>query len=379
MSDKMTFYCKVCYVHVFPFASLSDCDFFNMFKYIDSNLVQLIYNVKLANLEVSDNICNHKYVQNHCNYTSLHSFSKLLKQNKSEFYLSLIHFNMRSLPKNLHKIEDFLLCSNALPKIIAISETKLNASKVCNVNLNNYSFLHNDSITQVGGVGLYVHSNIKYLIRKDLLIDLEGCKNLWIEIITPPNKKNMIILVLYRHFYCNVNLFQDKLFSILKAISYKYTIHGGININLLKWKSNIQTSNYMNELHSAGAVLAIDKPTRLTNTSATIDHIYTNNLLNNVPVGILIYEVSDHLPVYIVFKDIITQKQQNHMYRDINNFNINTYKEEMFEKLKSYIKTLHDNQNFLYHNFADIFCNLLNCHAPLRQSSCKNLRFINKP
>ena len=171
----------------------------------------------------------------------------------------------------------------------------------------------------------------------------------------------MIISVIYRHSYCNVDLFQDKLFSVLKAISsYKYTICGDINIDLLKWESNIQTSNYMNELYSAGAVLAIDKPTRLTNTSATlIDHIYTNNLLNNVPVGILIYEVSDHLPVYIVFKDIITQKQQNHMYRDIKNFNIDTYREEMFEKLnKSYIKTLHDNQNFLYHillKFSVIF------------------------
>ena len=58
-----------------------------MFKDIDSNLVQLIDNVKFANLEVSDNIYNHEYVQNYCNYTSLHSFSKLLKQNKSEFDL----------------------------------------------------------------------------------------------------------------------------------------------------------------------------------------------------------------------------------------------------------------------------------------------------
>ena len=113
--------------------------------------------------------------------------------------------------------------------------------------------------------------------------------------------------------------------SVLKAISsYKYTICGDINIDLLKWESNIQTSDYINELYSAGAVLAIDKPTRLTNTLATlIDHIYTNNLLNNVPVGILIYEVSDHLPVYIVFKDIITQKQQNHVYRDIKNLRRN--------------------------------------------------------
>ena len=55
------------------------------------------------------------------------------------------------------------------------------------------------------------------------------------------------------------------------------------------------------------------------------------------------------------------------MYRDIKKFNINTYRKEMFEKLnKSYIKTLHDNQNFLYHNFADIFGNLLNSHAPFK-------------
>ena len=39
----------------------------------------------------------------------------------------------------------------------------------------------------------------------------------------------------------------------------------------------------------------------------------------------------------------------------------------MFEKLnKSHIETLHDNQNFLYHNFADIFGNLLNSHAPFK-------------
>ena len=53
----------------------------------------------------------------------------------------------------------------------------------------------------------------------------------------------MIISVIYRHFYCNVNLFQDKLCSILKAISsYKYTICGDINIDFLKWESNIHTT-----------------------------------------------------------------------------------------------------------------------------------------
>ena len=50
MSDKITNYCKVCYVHVFPCISLSDCDFIKMFKDIDSNLAQLTDNIKLANI-----------------------------------------------------------------------------------------------------------------------------------------------------------------------------------------------------------------------------------------------------------------------------------------------------------------------------------------
>ena len=50
MSDKITIYCKVCYVHIFSFISLSDCDFIKMFKDIDSNLAQLIDNIKLANI-----------------------------------------------------------------------------------------------------------------------------------------------------------------------------------------------------------------------------------------------------------------------------------------------------------------------------------------
>ena len=50
MSDTMIFYCKVCYVHVFPFTSLSDCDFINMFKDINSKLNKnlVVQNLKIA-------------------------------------------------------------------------------------------------------------------------------------------------------------------------------------------------------------------------------------------------------------------------------------------------------------------------------------------
>ena len=48
-----------------------------------------------------------------------------------------------------------------MPDVVAISETKLNASSVLNINFDNYKFFHNDSVTCAGGVGLYVRKTLK--------------------------------------------------------------------------------------------------------------------------------------------------------------------------------------------------------------------------
>ena len=41
----------------------------------------------------------------------------------------------------------------------------------------------------------------------------------------------------------------------------------------------------------------------MTNTSATlIDHIWTNNFLNNVGNGVLFARISDHFPIYAIFR-----------------------------------------------------------------------------
>ena len=85
--------------------------------------------------------------------------------------ISIISINMRSLQKNLALLEDFIYSLDKRPEILAITETRLNANSVCNVDLLNYELYHTDSPTSPGGSAIYIiktlnpfYSQIKFVI-----------------------------------------------------------------------------------------------------------------------------------------------------------------------------------------------------------------------
>jgi len=71
--------------------------------------------------------------------------------------LSYFHFNVRSLAKNKHKIDTFFSMCNVSPDFIAMPETKLKSKRCTNIQIPNYNFVHVDSLTNAGGVGLYIN------------------------------------------------------------------------------------------------------------------------------------------------------------------------------------------------------------------------------
>ena len=59
-------------------------------------------------------------------YFSMSKLSNLsLNLSKQDFFI--LHFNVRSLPKNINKLDEFLNDFQRMPDAIAISETKLNS------------------------------------------------------------------------------------------------------------------------------------------------------------------------------------------------------------------------------------------------------------
>ena len=60
----------------------------------------------------------------------------------------MMHFNIRSLPKNLTSLNDFILTVKETPEIIAISETKLQDENIYNISIPGYVFLNINSPTR---------------------------------------------------------------------------------------------------------------------------------------------------------------------------------------------------------------------------------------
>ena len=58
-----------------------------------------------------------------------------------------MHFNMRSLRRNLTSLEEIIWTIKGSLEIIAISETKLQRKNVNNISMAGYVFLKNNSPT----------------------------------------------------------------------------------------------------------------------------------------------------------------------------------------------------------------------------------------
>ena len=94
---------------------------------------------------------------------------------------------------------------------------------------------------------------------------------------------------------------------------------GDININT---HQNIQTCSskqYQDTLLSLGLVNLVSKPTRITELSESIiDHILTNIPLQKITCGVVVHDISDHLPTFAMCNSTVEKaSHQNSFYRSV--------------------------------------------------------------
>ena len=98
----------------------------------------------------------------------------------------------------------------------------------------------------------------------------------------------------------SIDIFSDRMADILNVINKDNNIFymlGDLNIDFLKCDEQRLTSSFIDTLYSNNVFPVITKPTRVTDSTATlIAHILTNNfdVMGNHKQGILCNDISDH-------------------------------------------------------------------------------------
>ena len=304
------------------------------------------------------------------------------KHNHSPSTMSLLHVNMRSITKNLEKLESLLQSMKFLPTFIAITETKLKDELRYKPKIKGYNFINKNSLTNAGGVGWFIYSKISYEVKSDYNLNLNLCEDLWIEI---GESRKIILGIVYRHPFYVFSDFQksfERCIDLLSDRKKSYIICGDFNIDLSS--DNQAINNYIDSLQSRGCSQIINRPTRcpsnINHKSSLLDHIYTNFNKNFVSCKIIISDISDHLPVLTYFSFSSLKHHKNTFYkRNMKNFNNSDFQEEMKIKMNILLNSGHNNVNLYMSCFLDTFHSIVNKHAPLKKQSQKELKYMTKP
>jgi endonuclease/exonuclease/phosphatase family metal-dependent hydrolase len=298
-------------------------------------------------------------------------------------HVSIMSFNIQSLPAKFHELKELihmLSSSKCSPDVICLQEI-WQIHENMDFSLPGYSKLEykiRNNNVQGGGVGIYVRSHLSYSVSAIYSVFSDRLfESIFVE-VTLQNSKILIGNV-YRPNSGHPNLTQSEQFSqsleIFSNIANQLStskipvrIVGDFNIDVLKYNSNPQVTEYVDLLFSFGLLQVITKPTRCTQNSATlIDHVITNSMCPNIESIIVTSLISDHFPIihHCNSSKKIT-KPTTIKTRNFSDENIARFNQALLNLDWSDVTECNDTQ-LSYNYFSDSFLSLYEIYFPVTE------------
>lgn len=141
---------------------------------------------------------------------------------------------------------------------------------------------------------------------------------------------------------------------------------GYFNLDLLQYHHHSPTQEFINSLFSHMFLPLFSNPTCLTSYSAMlIDNIFTNHPSKNVLNGIMLNDLSDHLPVFAYFHDELLPPNREKLFKhSFNESNLKKFNESLSQTNWSTILNEED-PNESYNGFINEFSRLFRACCPL--------------
>ena len=320
----------------------------------------------------------HFNIDGRCSYFVEDKFNDVL-QNETAIsreqlnHLSFFHLNIRSLQNKVDELSTLLSTLNIKFSVVGITETWLQDSPL-GVNIDGYNFVYkNRRVRLGGGVGLYLSDNLDYKIRTDIYANEdEVMESLFVEIIRP-HERNIIVGLIYRPPNQNVNDFVTRMNNVLEKISRDNKtcyLMGDFNLNLLNNENHNATGEFLDDLYSHLFFPLITLPSRITShTASLIDNIFSNHVEHSyLRSGLLISDISDHLPIFSISSDYIrtNQRQESLFVRDKCEQNILNFLDEVdcinWSNLDGY-----NDPKICYSKFLERYSKAYEKHFPLKK------------
>ena len=208
--------------------------------------------------------------------------------------------------------------------VIALTETWLNDNDCDLYGLSGCKVIGRHRVNRTGGgVAVCIRDHVFFRERPDLYSSTEDFETVFIEIEkgNQQNARNVLIGVIYRPPNQDILLFNEKLSNNMNDVRMENKICyllGDYNINILNYASHVPTAQFADMMSSSGFLPLITRPTRVTDTPATlIDNIFTNYLedISHSIQGLFIFDVSDHFPIFHVSRGMQMSDVDTHMCR----------------------------------------------------------------
>lgn len=226
-------------------------------------------------------------------------------QTKYKCGLSIISMNINSLRKHIDELNVLVESIINKPDVLIISEIRNNVDDILMKNFGeHYNFHIKYPINnKCGGIVILIKKSISYRFINNLESDNNAEIDTVIVEVNTTKSESLFILGIYKHPSCNIKTFTNYLIKQLSRIhtSKNIILAGDMNIDLVKYNSNVHIKNYVDKLKSLGVYQVITAPTRITKTTKTlIDHIYLRfNKEIRFESGIFLTAISDHLGTFI--------------------------------------------------------------------------------
>ena len=298
---------------LFPFDLLNDVELLTEFRQEVlplSSYQHLLFDPHLHsdrfNEHISPDNAVNREVSDECNFYNYEDVTYKLS-NVHDRELRILSLNIRSIPKNLIKIQTEYSRILNVTDLFCVSETWLTDDIEHIYNIASFSkFSLQRKHSKGGGVLIYCRNYISAEIVDCLSCTLSHLELIFINFSI--GGKNYLVGSLYRPPASNFNDFTSELERILLKIqtdfqNFEVIICGDTNLNLFR-ENCTRINDYLNILDSFGLVPQILRATRVTSKSfSLIDHIITNNEGNISGRGIWMSDVSDHFSTFVTLKN----------------------------------------------------------------------------